>query len=197
LAKLALFDFDGTITDSDSLIGFIRFVVGDIKFLRGLVSLSPMLIKYKLGFISNDKAKEHMLTYFFRGIDTKTFNQYAKEFSLTYIDKILRTEAMDKITWHQSLGHDIVIVSASMRCWLHPWCDRHKMQLISTELEVVDNKITGKFGTKNCYGVEKERRVKALYDLESYEYIYAYGDSKGDKELLSLGDESHYKPFRE
>ena len=42
--NIALFDFDGTITTDDSLLKFIRFVVGDRRFLLGLVVLSPMLV---------------------------------------------------------------------------------------------------------------------------------------------------------
>ena len=42
--KIAFFDFDGTITTDDSLLKFIRFVVGDRRFLLGLVVLSPMLV---------------------------------------------------------------------------------------------------------------------------------------------------------
>lgn len=37
---LSLFDFDGTITTDDSLIKFIRFVVGDIKAAWGMFLLS-------------------------------------------------------------------------------------------------------------------------------------------------------------
>ena len=33
---LSLFDFDGTVTTDDSLIRFIRFVVGDIKAAWGM-----------------------------------------------------------------------------------------------------------------------------------------------------------------
>jgi 2-hydroxy-3-keto-5-methylthiopentenyl-1-phosphate phosphatase len=49
---LSLFDFDGTITTDDSLIKFIRFVVGDIKAAWGMFLLSPMLITYKLKIYS-------------------------------------------------------------------------------------------------------------------------------------------------
>ena len=35
--KIVFFDFDGTITTDDSLLKFIRFVVGDRRFLLGLV----------------------------------------------------------------------------------------------------------------------------------------------------------------
>ena len=62
---LSLFDFDGTITTDDSLIKFIRFVVGDIKAAWGMFLLPPMLITYKLKIIPNYKAKQWMLSYFF------------------------------------------------------------------------------------------------------------------------------------
>ena len=35
--KIAFFDFDGTITKKDSTIGFIRFFVGDLKFIFGII----------------------------------------------------------------------------------------------------------------------------------------------------------------
>ena len=84
-----------------------------------------------------------------------------------------------------------------MECWVKPWCDKNNIDLISTRLEVKDNKLTGKFATKNCYGREKVNRVKEAYDLSQYNHIYAYGDSRGDRELLALADESFYKPFRD
>lgn len=196
MSKLALFDFDGTITSDDSLIKFIRFAKGDTAYVLGMILLSPMLVKYKLKLIPNYKAKQLMLSYYFKGMNAQEFQKVAQTFSLEHIDTILRPKAMKKIAWHKEQGHKIVIVSASMKCWLKPWCMKHNIDLISTELEIVDNKLTGKFSTKNCYGVEKENRVKEIYDLNEYDYIYAYGDSSGDKELLTLANETFYRPFR-
>ena len=195
--KLTLFDFDGTITTDDSLIKFIRFVVGDAKTLWGMILLSPMLIVYKLKLIPNYKAKQYMLSYFFKGMDEENFMQVANEYSLKHIDTILRPKAMEKIAWHKEQGHKIVIVSASIECWLKPWCDKNDLDLIATKLEIHDGIVTGKFLTKNCYGIEKVNRVNESYDLSEYDHIYAYGDSRGDRELLELADESFYKPFRE
>ncbi len=113
---LAFFDFDGTITTKDSLIKFIRFVVGDVKTLWGMIFLSPMLIIYKLKLIPNYKAKQMMLSYFFKGMDEERFLKVAKEYSLTHIDTILRPKAMEKITWHKEQGHKVVVVSASIEC---------------------------------------------------------------------------------
>lgn len=197
LNEIALFDFDGTITTDDSLIKFIRFVVGDVKTMWGMLILSPMLVVYKLKFIPNYKAKQWMLSYFFKGMDEQKFYKVAEEYSLKQIDTILRPKAMKKITWHKEQGHKLVVVSASIECWLKPWCDKEGLDLIATKIEIKDGLITGKFLTKNCYGIEKANRVKEAYTLSDYDYIYAYGDSRGDKELLELADETFYKPFRE
>ena len=194
--KLALFDFDGTITKNDSLIKFIRFVVGDVKTLSGMMLLSPMLTMCKLKIIPNYKAKQIMLSYFFKGMDEQQFQKFAEEYSLKHIDTILRPKAMEKIAWHKELGHKVIVVSASIECWIRPWCDQNGLDLIATRVEIKDGLMTGKFLTKNCYGIEKVNRVKEVYNLDDCDHIYAYGDSRGDKELLEFADKSFYKPFR-
>ena len=190
---LSLFDFDGTITTEDSLIKFICYAVGGIKTAWGFVLLSPMLILYKLKLIPNYKAKEWMLSYFFKGMDEQRFKCIADEFALKHIDSMLRPKVMEKIAWHKDQGHKVVVVSASMECWLKPWCDKNGLDLIATKLEIKNGTVTGKFQTKNCYGNEKVIRVREVYNLSDYDHIYVYGDSRGDRELLDL---AHTKNFR-
>lgn len=194
--KIAFFDFDGTITTDDSLIKFIQFVVGNFKFMQGLAVLSPVLILYKLKIIPNYKAKQLMLSYFFKGMSEKSFIEISKQYSLEHIDSIVREDAMKQIQWHHTNGHKVVVVSASLECWLRPWCEKNALELIGTRLEVINGLITGRLLTKNCYGIEKVNRIKTKYNLEEYEYIYAYGDSSGDMEMLKLAHEPYYKPFR-
>lgn len=194
--KLALFDFDGTITKDDSLLKFIPFVVGNGNFILGLLVLSPVLVAYKLKLIPNYKAKQKMLSWFFKGMGKDEFYAVANEYSLHHIDKILRPRAIEKLNWHKQKGHKVVIVSASLECWLRPWCEKNGFELIATKLEIKNNTVTGKLLTKNCYGQEKVNRIKESYNLNEFEYIYAYGDSAGDKDMLELADEQHYKSFR-
>ena len=195
--KIAFFDFDGTITTDDSLLKFIRFVVGDRRFLLGLVVLSPMLVLYKLKLIPNYKAKQYLLSWFFKGMRKVDFLKVANEYSLVHLDKILRLKAIEKINWHKNQGHKVVVVSASIECWLRPWCEKNGLELLATKLEIKDDIVTGKLLSKNCYGVEKVNRIKELYNLEKYDYIYAYGDSSGDKQMLEFAHEKFYKPFRD
>ena len=197
MIDLALFDFDGTITKDDSLLKFIRFVVGDVRFVFGLVVLSPILVAYKLKLIPNYKAKQYMLSWFFKGMSKEAFLKVANEYSLVHIDKILRPKAIEKINWHKNQGHKVVVVSASIEFWLRPWCEKNGLELIATKLEIKDDIVTGKLLSKNCYGVEKVNRIKEIYNLKDFEYIYSYGDSSGDKQMLELAHEKFYKPFRD
>jgi HAD superfamily hydrolase (TIGR01490 family) len=194
---LALFDFDGTITKKDSLIDFIKYAVGINNYYIGIVKLSPMLVLYSLGLIKNNIAKEKMITYFFSGFSIEKFQNIANKYSLEKIDFITRKSAIARIEWHKKQKHRIIVVSASMENWLEVWCNKNNIELIATKLEVVNKVISGKFASKNCYGVEKVNRIKGIIDLNSYEYIYAYGDSCGDKELLEIANEKFYKFFKE
>jgi len=193
--KIALFDFDGTITIKDSLVDFTQYAIGKPAFYIGLFQLSPMLTAYTFKLIPNHIAKEKLIAHFFKGWDAEHFRKAAEQYSLEQIDNITRPKAIEKIKWHQDQGHKVVIVSASVELWLKAWCDKNSIDLIATRLEIKNDKLTGKFSTPNCYGIEKANRVHESYDLSRYEYIYAYGDSRGDRELLALADESYYKPF--
>jgi len=195
--NLALFDFDGTISNKDSLVEFICYAVGKPRYLLGVIYLSPMLVAYKLNIIKNNKAKEIFLSHFFKDWNRNRFQDIATRYSLEKLDDIVRDKAMERIKWHKYKGDKIVVVSASIECWLKDWCKREELSLISTKLEYKDKKITGKFSTPNCYGKEKVKRIHDMYYLGDYETVYAYGDSIGDKELLELANEPSFRPFRD
>jgi len=193
---LALFDFDGTLTTKDSMADFIKFAVGAPSYYFGLLLLSPILVAFKLKLIRNDTAKEKLISYFFKGWDSTHFEHVADQYSLKRIDKILKSEAMKRITWHQNQGHKVVIVSASMEYWLRKWCAQKHIELIATHLEISGGKLTGKFAGKNCHGDEKVTRIRQAINLSEFECIFAYGDSSGDTAMLELANKSYYRHYK-
>lgn len=185
---IAAFDFDGTITTKDTLLDFIGFYVGKIRLIVGLIILSPMLICYKAGLIRNSTAKQKLFSFFFKNVSVNRFNKIGEKY-IERINLITRKETIDKIRWHQNQGHQVIIISASVKNWIQPWANQMNINVVlSTEIFVTDNIIDGTFSTKNCYGQEKVNRLLAQYpDRNSY-ILYAYGDSRGDKELLESAD---------
>jgi phosphatidylglycerophosphatase C len=193
---IAFFDFDGTITEKDSLLEFIRYVKGDAAFYFGFFIHSPVLILYKLQIISNHSAKEIMLRYFFGRMDVEVFKRHCDNFIKQKLPQLLRPKAMHEMKKMQESGASVVIVSASPENWLKSWCISIGAECIATRLVIADNKITGKIDGRNCHGKEKVSRIRSAFDLDKYSSVYAYGDSPGDRHMLSLATIRFYKPFR-
>jgi len=191
--NIALFDFDGTITKKDTLFDFIIFAVGYKTFIIKLISLVPLLILYTLKIIPNWYAKEKLLAAYFKGWELKNFDTIAHKYAQERISSITKEEAIKAIEKHKANGDLIVVVTASCQNWVKPWCDEYKIDCIATRLEIKNGKLTGRFDGKNCYGKEKVNRIKEKYNLSNYKKIYAYGNSKGDKEMLDLAQVRVYK----
>ena len=190
-ATLALFDFDGTLTTKDSYLAFLQYSLGWPKLILKGFLLMPVILLYKVGILTNDKAKEAITIFFYKGWSANKFEEVSRGFVDKVIDKILRKEIMDKLTMHKNLGHHVLVVSASFEDYLMPWCVRENIDLIATQLEVLDGKMTGKFKSGNCHGIRKIERIKQFLDVAQMNYIYAYGDSKGDLPMLNLANEAY------
>lgn len=193
---IAFFDFDGTITEKDSLLEIIKFKHGSLKFYTGMLVNSPYLFAMKAGFISNQKAKEKVLRWFFGKLKLEDFQKLSDDFATNIIPSLIRPKAVTEINKLKNAGFEVVIVSASAENWLTLWCEKEGLSLLGTILETKNGCITGSISGNNCYGEEKVRRVKEKYDLSAYRNIQCYGDTKGDKPLLGLATVSFYKPFR-
>lgn len=193
--SLALFDFDGTISRKDSLWDFILFAVGWRKFGLGVLRLLPILVQCKCGVLDNQTAKAAVLGYFFKGWPVVDFDNLGSRYAVEKLPGIIKDSAMSRLAWHQGQGHTVVVVTASLANWLRSWCNSHGVALVATRLEVKNGLVTGLFAGPNCQGPEKVRRIKAEYDLSRFAFIYAYGDSHGDREMLALANEGRYRCF--
>lgn len=193
MRKVYAFDFDGTLTTSDSLAGILLFHAGWLRFLWGLLVLSPWIVLSMLGLYDNGRAKERLFAHFFRGMRLDDFNDLCRRYAAASTH-ILRPEGLQAISQAQAEGGEVVIVSASVENWVQPFLPT--VPVIGTQIEVADGVLTGRFRTPNCHGQEKVRRLKEAFPQRDSYHLTAYGDSGGDRELLALADESHYKPFR-
>ena len=198
MRKIYAFDFDGTLTTKDTLLEFIRFAKGSGQMFRGFLLFSPLLLLMKLHLYPNWKAKQQLFSYFFKGTNIDDFNALCTRFA-EQNKHLLRPAGIEKV--RQAIEEEqatVLIISASIDNWVRPFFDEidKKIQVLGTQIETNGGRLTGQFTTKNCYGQEKVNRLTALYPhREAYELI-AFGDSRGDKELLDFADKGFYKPFR-
>jgi phosphatidylglycerophosphatase C len=196
--NLALFDFDGTISSRDSFLLFL-WHANKVKVAQTCLSYAPQIILYKLGHYSNQKLKETFLQKLFAEISLDELETASEQYCNDILPTIIRSGFWQRLAWHRQKGDEVVVVSASPEFMLEPWCRSHGIELIGTEVET-DNlgRLTGKLVGKNCMGHEKVRRVKACYDIENYDQLFTYGDTKSDLPMLELAapENRFYKPFR-
>ena len=188
MKQLFAFDFDGTLTTRDTLIAFIRYACGTPRFLLGFLLHAPLLVLMKLRLYSNGKAKQRLFSWFFRGMPIETFDALCQSFASTH-RHLLRPETVRLLQQALSEGSEVLIVSASIDNWVQPFFPA--VTVLGTQIEVIDGRLSGRFITPNCYGQEKVRRILALHPDRSAYRLTAYGDSRGDRELLAFADEAH------
>lgn len=205
--KVYAFDFDGTLTTGDSFLAFIRFAKGPVAMLAGLMLHAPLLLLMKLGACNNGKVKQRLFSYFFKGMSLSRFDDTCRRFADSRRQRLLRPQAMNLLRQAEEEGAIVLVVSASIDRWVAPFfhpattskSQGHKpaTEVIATQLEVCRGRLTGRFSTPNCHGQEKVRRMlqRLAYRRDRY-HIVAFGDSRGDREMLNFADEAYYKPFR-
>lgn len=193
-AGLALFDFDGTLTDRDTMLAFCRHVCGTPRFLVGMLWLSPMLVAMKLKLVPNARAKAIFLRHFLGGRDRASLASHAEAFA-DIVDGWLRPGAMERIAWHREQGHTVRIVSASLDVWLLPWAARHGLDVLCTRGRFDGDTFTGDLEGPNCNGEEKVARVRADVNIASFGEVHAYGDTSGDQAMLELATHPTFRPF--
>lgn len=194
---VAAFDFDGTLTRRDTLFPFLLHVAGPFKFSCKILLLLATLTGYALGLIRNDKAKIKVLSSFLANMEMNALQQQALQFAEQKLPLLLRGEAMQRLEWHRKQGHRCVVVSASLEIYLRPWASKAGFDdILGSRLETrADGRTTGNLLGENCFGPEKLRRLETLLGSRDGYTLYAYGDSRGDKELLSAADYPFYKKF--
>jgi HAD superfamily hydrolase (TIGR01490 family) len=187
---LALFDFDGTITRYDSLIVFLRQMVGVSGALKGapetILRWAALLLQ---GRLSHDTAKEALLKTHLRRKSRQEWEQEVAIFCSRLGPDYYNPEILHRLRELQHSGAVVSIVSASVDIWLQPFADKLNVELICTQSAWHADHWTG-FASPNCRKEEKVRRVQTTYDLATFERVVAYGNTGADHAMLNMADEA-------
>ena len=185
-------DFDGTLTTRDSMMSVIIYQRGRLGLVLALLRILPWLILMFMGRYSNQRTKERLLHNCFGQLTEEEFNVFCQRFADSH-RHILRKDLFDKLMEAKKNGDEVVVVSASPENWVSRLVP--EFRVLGTKMEF-NPRFTGRFLTPNCYGQEKVNRILQAYpELKTDRNIYhvtAFGDSRGDKEMLAFADEPHY-----
>ncbi len=189
-AKLAIFDFDGTLTLRDTTFGFVFYYAGYTKAFASLLSIIPYFLLAITGQLKMQAVKEKFFEIIFGGCSVSDLQKRGDDFAANEIPKILHPAVYAEMKKLQSQGFEILILSASCSVWLKRWCEKEKVQLICSELEISNGCFTGKLKGKNCYGKEKVMRLNKAYELDKINEVVAYGNHPSDLHYMKLAGQA-------
>ncbi len=201
--EIYVFDFDGTITTRDTFALFLRYYAGTTRWVLNIAKLMPVFAAYKLGRIDRHAVKHAVINQFFAGHLAAEVNSRAEQFAKDVIPPLIRPRArkrLDELLNSPKCGPEsLYICSASIGPYLRAWassCGVHEQNVMCTELAMVNGRITDGLSGYNVWGSNKTRRILDQFMPHSVRIVEAYGDTRGDREMLHAAEASFFQPFR-
>ncbi len=192
---VVVFDFDGTLTERDTILPFLRAAAGDGPFLRGLPALLPALLTRGLGLLGRTATKERLFARYLSGRPLDEVRAAGLRFAHDRLPGMLRPAALRRLEWHRAEGHRCLVVTASPELYVAPWAAARGIEAIGSRLAVdAAGRLTGRHDGPPCEGPEKLRRLQALVGPDA-RILHAYGDSCGDAALLRAAEHAHWRQF--
>jgi len=192
---IVAFDVDGTLTWTDTMSLFLRYIGGD-RFKSAIPDLATRALGVQAGLVERESLKMRALARFLGGWSVADADAAARDFVTDILPSVLRDDAMARLRSHVAEGHRVILVSAAPALYLRPWAQFLEIEVVATRLLVQQNRLAGRLAGPNCRGEEKVRRLRAYTGVNGVIHS-AYGDSEGDRELLAAARTKYEKRFKD
>lgn len=191
MRTVAAFDFDGTLSSRDNVVPFLRTACGTAAVARAGAAAAPALLAARKDPTQRDVAKAIVVERLLTGRTEAALRDLGERFARLVVARHLHPQVTGRLAAHREAGHEVVLVSASLTLYLDAVAALLDVPTVLATAVAVgpDGRCTGALAGPNVRGPEKVRRLDAwLGDADGDVYVYAYGDSSGDDELLARAD---------
>lgn len=184
--KLALFDLDHTLLNTDSDHSWGEFLVNEglVDPVHHRQMNDKFYEDYKAGQLDPIAYNEFVFEFL-----TQNTPEVLTELHALFMQKVIRPQmrpkGFDTIQKHQDLGHEIVGITATSDFITAPIFRAFGItEIIATTAEVQQGKYTGKVTGTPCYQQGKLVRLEQWLAGRNVEESWAYSDSINDRFLL-------------
>ena len=184
--KLALFDLDHTLLNTDSDHSWGEFLVSEalVDPVRHRQMNNKFYEDYQAGQLDPIAYNEFVFEFL-----TQHDNAYLTELHQLFMQKVIRPQMRPKgfetIKKHQDLGHAIVGITATSDFITAPIFREFGItEIIATNAEVLNGVYTGKVTGVACYQQGKLTRLDQWLAGRDVTESWAYSDSINDRFLL-------------
>ncbi|MCX7556035.1 HAD-IB family hydrolase [Xanthomonadaceae bacterium JHOS43] len=191
--KLALFDFDGTLTTRETFAAFLRHATPPLRRTLASVLLLPLVPAYRRGWLSGVAMRAMATRIALSGRDASDIADAGEAFARDVIPSLLRPDAIAALRTHRDAGDRVIVVSGAFELYVAPWCAREGVDCLASRLEIRHGRLSGQYLGPQCVGEEKAVRVRALCDPTEFASVHAWGDTPEDAALLALAHRRVYR----
>lgn len=194
-SPIIAFDFDGTMTVRDSFLTYLRWREGGLAYFLGMLRLGPAALIYLFNRDA-ERLKVRAVRVFLKGIPREMLEEEAKEFATVAAPMLLRPDALKVWRRYRQEGVRLVIVTASPEIIVAPFARGLGADLLLGTRLAFDEygRAAGGFVGANCRGQEKVNRLREVFGPD-VRLAAAYGDTSGDKEMLTLAEDRFMRLF--
>ena len=188
--KLALFDLDHTLLNTDSDHSWGEFLVNEglVDPVRHRAMNDKFYEDYKAGQLDPIASNEFVFESFTLH-ETACLTELHQRFMQKVIRPQMRPEGFKAIQRHQQAGHALVGITATSDFITAPILREFGItEIIATNAEVADGKYTGKVINTPCYQKGKLARLDQWLQGRTVAESWAYSDSINDRFLLEHAD---------
>jgi len=159
--EVAFFDLDRTVLQINSARAWLAFSRREGRLSRA-VQLRGLwwMVEYHLGIVDMAKVTETALALE-KGCPVAEMEARCERFYEQELRPWIALEARAKIEAHREAGQRVALLTASTQYGAGPVARALKMDLICTELEDAEGKLTGRARPPICYGEGKVLRAEA------------------------------------
>lgn len=190
--NLLAFDFDKTITICDTILPVSRYLCEKLNRKNKFIIVQLYFFFFRLHFISSKSFKEKIVATLLKGLNPEFIEKIILKFYQENYSNLLNSEIIELIDSEQQKGNYVIIITSNMQLFVNPIKKILPVNdVFATEVEISDKIILGKIVGDNCSGKVKADILNKCKQKYNPEKVIAYGDSKGDYDMLNFADEGY------
>lgn len=195
--KLFAFDFDKTITKSDTILPICRFIAEHYNSISSFRIIQINFFLFRLKIISSKKFKEKIVLHLLKGKSRDEIEIIISNFLTKHFDELFNKEITDLIGREKNRGDKVIIVTSNLELFVNPVKNILSVdEVYGTKVKTKNNFINAGVEGENCSGIRKAEIVNEYKSKFQFEKVIAYGDSIGDYKMLEVSDESYLALYR-
>jgi len=185
MKKIILFDFDRTITRTDTLKFFLISVIL-CRPKSGVLAII-FLIKCILTRSSSNLFKIEIFNIILSGLPEKKMKMVNVIYSMI-TKSVINKNIYDSLNRYLEAGKTIIIVTASPEQPIANFFKDTPVTIIGSKLAIKDNLFTGLYAGDRCFGEQKVERLKKYLESIGKDFIIeeCWSDSLDDLPMMRL-----------